>query len=554
MLGEGFIAVRHRAPGSGRKRCGTAACLATALLASVLAVATGPALAADPPPAAEDVPVVRFTVTGFKVEGPNPLTPEATDAILAPLAGEYAGVDGLLAAADALGAAFAEAGHTFHRVVLPPQRLDGGVVTLQVNVVTLGEVRVTGNVRTPEYVVRGTVPTLVPGTTPDLAELGRSLDFANLQPSRTTFMNLREGKAPDTVDAELRIEERRPWQAFAALNDIGTEDTGRLRMTLGGQYSELFGRDHRVAGTWTMSPDNANDVLQGGAQYQIPLYASTSLLSFFAVYSDVDIGTVGGVGDIGTILDVAGSGEFFGASYAHRLRNRGALSHGWSVGIQDKLFRNEFAGLTFKVRSRPVNVGYDATWRTPRTRTSFYVNFAKNLPNGPHNDDKSYVASPRAGAEQSWESLRLGGTFTYLLPQDWNTRLLLDAQLSDQPLIAGEQFGVGGAYSVRGFEERQIAGDEGWRTSLELWTPPLQVLPGLRALAFYDAGQMYTREAGAGQPDKDTIASVGGGLRYEWQDSLTFTVDYGYSVADVKLPGGRERGNVKWHFMLVYRY
>ena len=72
-------------------------------------------------------PVVRFEVERFVVEGDNPLSEARTREVLAPFTGEHAGVDGLLAAADALERAIQEAGVPFQRVVLPPQPLhDGG--------------------------------------------------------------------------------------------------------------------------------------------------------------------------------------------------------------------------------------------------------------------------------------------------------------------------------------------------------------------------------------------------------------------------------------------
>ena len=81
----------------------TARCSGLALLA-VLAAGLVPA------PAAAQTPVVRFQVERFVVEGDNPLPESQTRAVLAPFTGEHAGVDGLLAAADALERAIEEAG------------------------------------------------------------------------------------------------------------------------------------------------------------------------------------------------------------------------------------------------------------------------------------------------------------------------------------------------------------------------------------------------------------------------------------------------------------
>ena len=40
-------------------------------------------------------------------------------------------------------------------------------------------------------------------------------------------------------------------------------------------------------------------------------------------------------------------------------------------------------------------------------------------------------------------------------------------------LISGEQFGLGGAHSIRGFEERELSADKGIQASLEIYALPL---------------------------------------------------------------------------------
>ena len=94
--------------------------------------------------AQEATPVVRFVVERFVVEGDNPLSEAQTRTVLAPFAGEHAGVDGLLAAADALERAIQDAGVAFQRVVLPPQSLQDGEVLLRVAVFKVARIEVTG--------------------------------------------------------------------------------------------------------------------------------------------------------------------------------------------------------------------------------------------------------------------------------------------------------------------------------------------------------------------------------------------------------------------------
>lgn len=84
---------------------------------------------------------------------------------------------------------------------------------------------------------------------------------------------------------------------------------------------------------------------------------------------------------------------------------------------------------------------------------------------------------------------------------------LFEGQVAGEALIPGEQFGLGGVHSVRGFAERELSGDDGFRASVELWPP---AVPGtsLRFLLFADAGRVILEEQSS-----DAIASIGAGMR-----------------------------------------
>jgi len=61
------------------------------------------------------------------------------------------------------------------------------------------------------------------------------------------------------------------------------------------------------------------------------------------------------------------------------------------------------------------------------------------------------------------EALRVSGYASHTLENEWLISGVIDGQYSDEPLIIGEQFGLGGVTSVRGFEERAVTGDRGFR-------------------------------------------------------------------------------------------
>ena len=137
---------------------------------------------------AEEVPVVRITISEFIVEGESPLSKEKTDELLNPYLGEHEGLDGLLDAAATLERGILEAGHSFHRVILPPQTLEEGSVRLEVVVYTLANVEIKGNQFFSDENIRRSLPGLESGTTPPPPPINPISGSTNSPENRVTVL------------------------------------------------------------------------------------------------------------------------------------------------------------------------------------------------------------------------------------------------------------------------------------------------------------------------------------------------------------------------------
>ncbi len=502
--------------------------------------------------AQESIPVVRFTVDGYEVVGDNPLGFQASEKILGQYTGQFEGLDGLMSAADTLQSALSKAGYPFHRVTLPPQTLQDGIVQLRVVAVSLGDVIVEGNQHFSDQNIRYSLPGLTPGMTPDTALFGRSLNLVNRHPRKQVAINLRQSAKSDAVDAVVSVDDRRPWQLFMSASNIGGKATGRSRISFGAEYTNLFNLDHSITGSYTTSPENADDVEQYGFNYQAPLYRYSTYVTAFYTKSDVNSGLIGG------FFDVSGTGEFYGVGARHVLKRIGGYTHEMAFDIQDRDFVNDvnFLGtpIGVDVRSRPYTFRYQANYRAGNNFMGFMASYVRNWGSGANNNDRVYALS-RAGASASWDAFRFNGFFDHYFPKGWIARVAMNAQLTDDPLISGEQFGVGGANSVRGFDERAVAGDSGVRISVEMWTPEAPFLPNLRGLVFFDVGHRDIQEPQLGEIDSDTISSTGVGVRYQFSDKISATLDYGHSLArGQRTVAGPKIGNARLHGNILIRY
>ena len=504
----------------------------------VLLLAAPSVLAQD----AGDSDVVYFTVDRLIVTGDNPLSTAETDALLAPYLGEQAGLLGLQNASAALEQAIRARGYSFHRVVIPPQR-GRREFELRVLQFVVGDINIEGNTHFGPDNVLAMVPSLASGVTPDSRRVSRDLQRANRHPSKRLALTMRRSETPDAVDALVTVRDESPHTLFLSLNNRGSRDSGKERLTAGYQYSNLFGLDQVLTASYTTSPGNWSDVAQYGLTWKIPFNTIATDLTLIGSYSDVDSGIVA------DFFDVTGQGTVAGAVVEHTLLNQGRYSHRIGVSVFDKQFDNDvnFLGqqIGADVRSRPVSLRYDGEWLRDTANFGFHLAWLRNLTSGSNNSAEAYTAA-RAGAKPNWDAWQAGAFMDLRVGEGWLLRARLSGQYAGEPLIAGEQFGLGGADSVRGFLPRAAAADDGVAGTLELWIPPPSAT--LQVLGFVDVARGWRDQVLVGEDDEPTLASVGLGMRWQPAGWLRVNLDWGYVLDGV---GRVESGDHRVHFNLT---
>ncbi len=488
-----------------------------------------------------------FTVSGYVVEGDNPLGEARTQAALAPFVGRHEGIERLQQAATALETLLRENGYGFYRVVLPPQDI-GGVIRLQMFRFTVGTVDVKGNQFFSNDNILRSLPQLAAGSSPNTNALARDLALANENPSKRANVTFRQGQLADTVDASVDVKDSRTVSAFVLLNNTGTSQTGNGRLTLGASHANLFDKDHQATFTYTTSPTEPGRVHQWGGYYRAPLYDHGAMVSGYYTTSSVSSGVVANT------INVTGRGDFAGIAVSYYLAPKGDYRSYLTLGLDDKHFRNDKittlggAALFPNYRTRPLSLSYTGRFQKQWGQWGYNLEFAHNLSSGGGNDDAAYVAN-RAGASTSWNALRYGFDVAFPLPAQWLFMARLRGQDSGDALVPGEQFGIGGALSLRGLPERVLSGDSGHWGNLEFWTPALA--ENLRMLVFYDFGRIR-RHNDATLPSA-SVSSFGFGLRWTMGKQLSASLDLGHVLSGHnKLPAGTSRDRA--HLNVSYQF
>ena len=487
-----------------------------------------PASAALPTPAQVAEADATTLVSAFDVQGNTLLDPASLQALLQRWMGPRTLAE-LGQAAQAVQARYSQAGYGAVVAYLPPQPVVNGTVTIAVLEGRLARVSVQGQQRLSADRVRAALPTLVEGRTPQLRRIDAELQLANENPARTFGVLLGPGAAPGEVEATVKVAETAVQRFTGALDNSGNPATGRYRLSLGWLHADLSGHDDVLNAQLQFSPTELKAVQVLSLGYRLPLVRQLAALDLFAAYSDVDGGIQpSAAGD----LRFAGQGRIVGARGTAYLPRWGEVDQRVTVGLESRLYLNScrVAGLPDgacgpsgnSVVVQPLSVDYlaQAGGALP---VALQVGVVHNLALGGKHGSAADFEAVRPGANRRYTALRATAQVSGALADDWSLGGRISLQHTLDRLVTGEQFGLGGAASVRGYADRELSGDSGYALAVELTTPRLAAdttgAADLRLLAFADGGQVQNQgdlACRAGQT-RCTLSSLGLGARLGWR-------------------------------------
>jgi hemolysin activation/secretion protein len=494
-----------------------------------------PALPADDAAAS----ALRFDIARYHIVGNTMLKQDEISRALRPYTGRQKDFADVQRALESLQTAYADKGYSAVQVTLPEQELERGEVRFEVVETRIGRIDIQGNELHSERNVRNSLPSLREGTTPNSIEIARNLRLANENASKQTQVALRAGSQDGEVDATVKLIEDDPVKYSVSADNTGTYASGKYRVGFGYQNANVFNRDHTLTLQYITSPEHPSAVTVLGLGYRVPMYGSGNSIDFVAGYSDVSSGTVN------QLFNVSGAGTVYGLRYNHNLDRLDNLEHKIIYGLDYKAFKSNvtFIGSTTPlvpdITVHPVSISYTGTWRGTTSQLDFYATYSQNLfpggndgANSDFQERKPGFPNPaRTEAKAGYNIVRAGANYTYQMWGEWQARTVFAIQQTDAALIAGEQFGAGGAENVRGFDERAISNDRGWRASFELYTPDIAGNLGwtggrIKLLAFYDTADLTRNRVQPGESSGASIASYGLGLRLQTKNVFSMKVDY----------------------------
>lgn len=546
------------------KQCGAGGALLVGLLSVVVLGQPARSLAQDTqqtqePPAAAGQPAAQntFDLLELRIKGNTVLGKDEIERTIYPFLGRRKSINTVEEARIALENVFHGKGYQTVMVDIPEQKVENGIVYLQVNEGKVDRLRVKGSRYFSLDHIKEQVPALAEGSVPNMPQVQQQLAaLAKESPDRTVTPVLRAGDTPGTLDVDLNVKDELPLHAKFEINGRNTYSTDRVRMLGTIRYDNLWQALHSASLMYQVAPENANQVEVVVGSYVLPVIDQEKRLAMFVVNSSSN--TVANAGS----MAVVGTGQIYGLRFVDPLpatiKN---YFHTFTAGITYKDFQQNLNGTTVTAlfRQTPVSylpfmIGYNGTLRMDGSSLGFNLEADFSL-RGVGNTEAQFSNS-RYGAKSDFAYLRGGLDYHHDLPYGMEVRTVFNGQAADMPLIPNEQFSLGGMQSVRGYYETQVLADSGVQSSLELYSPNVRMADWadynkLRFLTFFDVGKGWNQQALSGSPSAYELASAGTGFRMNLWRSLTANFDVAVPfVAQTRV----ESGNPRIHFQVISEF
>jgi hemolysin activation/secretion protein len=503
-------------------------------------------------------------VRGFRVEGNRRIKTARIQQLLAAFVDRDLTPADLRQATDLVARYYNRAGW-LARVLVPPQRVENGILLIQVVEGRFGRVVFADGTKldalhvTPERIVDRVESRLTPGAPLSTADLTRGVLLAADLPGITVSADEISGEDPGLTNVLLKVENQDLVNGQFSIDNYGQASIGSERATGWLDFNSLFGFGEEFEVLGILSPD-----LQfGRVGAQFPLNDEGLVLGVNAAGLNYEV-----VSPLYKRIRPIGSSDSFGSDLQYPLIR--ALTHNLSIGVT--LARKNFYNDNIAGRVGDYHV-YDAI-------AFMNGNLYDRIGGGA-------VSTMSVSAGHGWVSMagspgeiddRFGpdtqGQFNLLryrvdrsqtLWGPFSGYLSLSGQLSYQNLDPSEQFYLGGPAGVRAYAVSSDGGSSGQLLNAELrWAAFRSPRCRCGFKLLYDVGHIrqYANDdfPFAPLPNSYFLQGVGVGAYGTGPDKLSFAVtvvrkvggDASAEIPDSGLTGARQDTRVwaslAWQF------
>jgi hemolysin activation/secretion protein len=502
-----------------------------------------PAIAAPETPADPSLEAGEtiFFVKTIQVVGSTVFDEKTLNDLTAPYIGREITFSELLTLREALTQLYVDRGYVTSGAYIPPQTLKDNTVTLEVIEGSLEDIVVRGNQRLSQAYISSRIG-LAAVSPLNVEDLLAGLQRLQLDPLiETVSADLQAGVQPGSSLLVIDLTEANTFALSVGAQNDRPVSIGGSQRQLGISKGNLLG-----LGDWaSLAYTNTEGSNELDAYYTLPLSPNNDTLTLAGGFSNSRV-----VDSVFSVLDISSNSQYYQLSYRRPLIETPTqqLAMGLSLYHQANQTR---IGLD-DIGAFPLSAGADDKGKTRETALRFFQEWTQR--------DASQVLAVRSqfslgldwfnattndvGPDSRFFAWRGQGQWLKLLGQDTLFIVRGDVQLATDDLLPMEEFGLGGLYSVRGYQTDALLRDNGAVMSAEFRLPVARVpqIGGLLQVApFLDVGVAWNH--GDNLPGPNTLAGTGLGLLWQQGDRFSARLDWGIPLVDLPSRGDGWQAN-----------
>jgi hemolysin activation/secretion protein len=480
----------------------------------------------------QTIVVERFEVVGSTVFSPEELARATAEFTKRPIS-----LTEVYQARSKITDLYVQNGYITSGAYIPPQTIQSGVVKIQVVEGKLEDIQITGNRRLNANYVRSrlAIATSAPLNRQRLLE---ALQLLQLNPLiQNVSAELSAGSRSGVSLLEVKISEAKTFSSQIVLDNGRSPSVGSFRRGLRLNEANLLG----LADALSLGYTNTDGSNSFDASYTLPLNPrnGTLTLNYGTTSSNV-------IEPGFTILDIESASRYYELTFRQPIVQ--TPTQEFALGLTASRRESDISWILDRERGERVpapqlSPGSDEQGRTRVSALRFFqewisrnsrevialrsqFNLGIDVLNPTINQD---LPDSRFFAWQGQAQ------WARLLAPETLFLLRLNTQLASTTLLPIEQIALGGQDSVRGYRQDYLLTDNATFVSAEVQVPILrlpQINSTLQVVPFVDFGVGWN-SSGRENPDPNTLAAVGLGLRWSQGDRFTFRLDWGIPLVSV---------------------
>lgn len=474
----------------------------------------------------QTITVERFEVIGSTVFSPEELAQATAEFTKRPIS-----LTEVYQARSKITELYVKNGYITSGAYIPPQTIQSGVVKIQIIEGKLEDIQVTGTRRLNSNYVRSrlAISTSAPLKRQRLLE---ALQLLQLNPLiENVTAELSAGSRTGTNLLEVKIREAKTFSSQIVLDNGRSPSVGSFRRGLQLNEANLLGLGDALGVAYT-NTDGSNSF---DASYTLPLNPRNGTFTFNYGITSSNV-----IERPFNVLDIQSDSRYYELTFRQPIIQ--TPTQEFALGLTASRRESEASyidieripfpslGADEQGRTRVSALRFFQEWTSRNSREVIALRSQFSLGIGALN--ATINQNPPDSRFFAWQGQ---AQWVRLLAPETLLLLRLNTQLASRTLLPLEQFGLGGQDSIRGYRQDYLLTDNATFVSAEVQIPILrlpQLDSTLQVVPFVDFGVGWN-SSGRENPDPNTLAAVGLGLRWSQGDRFTLRLDWGIPLVSV---------------------